>query len=77
MSGVSEIDAALVRALIAAILQTYHTLAGPQLLLREVAYILVRFFGTDAWFAVITRLIKNATQLFFTIKENENVQWKG
>ena len=56
MSGVAEVDAALGGALVAAVLQANDALAGLQLLLREVAHVLVRLLWADARLAVTARL---------------------
>lgn len=56
MSGIAETDATLIGTLITAVLQTNHTMSGSQLLLRETAYIFVRFLRADGWFSIIARL---------------------
>lgn len=56
VSSVAKVDAALVGAFVAAILKTDDTLARLQLLLREVAHVLVGLLRSDTRLAVVTRL---------------------
>lgn len=56
MSSVSKVNTTLVSTLVAAVLQAYHTLASPQLLLGKVTNIFVRLFGSDTWFAIVPSL---------------------
>ena len=46
MSSVTEVDSALSRAFVRPVLQTDHCLSGPQLLLREVPFVLIGLFGS-------------------------------
>lgn len=56
MSGVPEIDPALISTLIATILETDYALTSPQLLFGEVANILVSFLWSDARLTVVASL---------------------
>lgn len=56
--GVAEVDAALIGALVAAVLQTDHGLSGAQLLLGEHSLILLSFLRSNAWFPVLRHLQK-------------------
>lgn len=56
--GVAKIDARLGGALVGAILQGDDVLAGTQLLLAKVAYILVRLLGTNRWLVEVRGLFK-------------------
>lgn len=61
--GVAEVDATLVGALVAAVLQADDALAGLELLVREVADVLVGLLRADARLAVGAGLEKHARKI--------------
>lgn len=62
MSSVAKVDAALGRALVRSVLQRDDGLAGPQLLVRELALVLVRLLRPDRRLAVLAGLATERLQ---------------
>lgn len=62
MSSVAKVDAALGRTLVGTVLERDDGLAGPQLLVGELALVLVRFLGSDRGLAVLAGLATQRLQ---------------
>lgn len=62
MSSVAKVDSALGRALVGTVLQRDDGLAGPQLLVRELALVLVRLLRSNRGLAVLAGLAAERLQ---------------
>lgn len=62
MSSVAKVDATLGRTLVGTVLQRNDGLSRPQLLVRELALVLVRFLGPNRRFAVFAGLATKRLQ---------------
>lgn len=62
MSSVAKVDATLGRTLVGTVLQRDDRLSCPQLLVRELALVLVRLLGSDRWLSVLAGLAAKRLQ---------------
>lgn len=72
MPCVAKAYSTLIGTFVAAVLQAYHILSRSQLLIREIANVLVCFFWPNGWLPMLTSLLGNKTKNLLALSNSKN-----